>query len=88
MPGIVRLRRSSSRALSTVAACAMKPTAARGLANQCRTPGSTGNRAGKPASGSRTMPEKKPEAAAFGAPGRMQIVGSLMPIPSKKPLRL
>ena len=31
------------------------------------------------------MPEKKPEAALLGLPGRTQIVGSRMPIPSKTP---
>ena len=33
------------------------------------------------------MPEKKPEAALLGLPGRTQIVGSRMPMPSKKPRR-
>jgi len=32
-----------------------------------------------PASGSRMMPEKKPEAALLGLPGRTQMVGSRMP---------
>ena len=31
--------------------------------------------------------EKNPDAALFGAPGRMQIVGSLRPMPSRKPRR-
>ena len=47
----------------------------------------TGSIASLPASGSRRMLEKKPEAALFGLPGRMQMVGSLMPMPSKKPRR-
>ncbi len=33
------------------------------------------------------MPEKKPDAALFGRPGRTQIVGSRMPMPSKNPRR-
>lgn len=32
------------------------------------------------------MPEKKPEAARFGVPGRTQIVGSRIPTPSMNPL--
>jgi hypothetical protein len=63
------------------------PIAARGLACQWRTLSETGNTASLPASGSRRMLEKKPEAALFGAPGRMQIVGRRMPMPSKVPLR-
>ena len=38
-----------------------------------------------PASGSRMMLEKKPEAALLGLPGRTQMVGSRMLMPSKKP---
>ena len=34
------------------------------------------------------MPEKKPDAALFGLPGRTQIVGSRMPTPSRKPRRV
>ena len=34
------------------------------------------------------MPEKKPEAAALGKPGRTQIVGSRRETPSAIPLRL
>ena len=47
----------------------------------------TGRIASLPASGSRMMPEKKPDAALLGAPGRTQIVGSRMPTPSRKPRR-
>ena len=64
-----------------------KPTAARGLACQCRTSSSTGSTASLPASGSRRMFEKNPDAALFGAPGRMQTVGSLSPMPSRNPRR-
>jgi hypothetical protein len=32
--------------------------------------------------------EKKPEAALLGRPGLMQMLGSLMPIPSIKPRRV
>ena len=64
-----------------------KPIAARGLACQWRTSSLTGRTASLPASGSRRMLEKKPEAALLGVPGRMQIVGSRMPMPSMKPRR-
>ena len=60
---------------------------ARADANQCRTVSATGSTASWPASGSRMMPEKKPEAALLGLPGRTQIVGRRMPMPSKKPRR-
>ena len=40
-----------------------------------------------PASGSRRIEEKKPLAALFGLPGRMQMVGRRMPMPSRKPRR-
>ncbi len=33
------------------------------------------------------MLEKKPEAALLGAPGRPQMVGRQMPMPSTKPRR-
>ena len=84
-PGIDRLRRQPSGARSMVAACSRKPTAERGLACQCRTSSLTGRIASCPASGSRRMLEKKPDAALFGLPGRMQMVGRRMPMPSKKP---
>src|SRR5215204_2408036 len=58
-----------------------------GEACQWRTSSATGSTASSPASGSRMMPEKKPEAALLGLPGRTQIVGSRMPMPSKKPRR-
>ena len=32
--------------------------------------------------------EKKPEAALFGSPGRTQMVGRRMPMPSMKPRRV
>ena len=57
-------------------------------ANQCLTSSVTGNTAGSPMSGSRIMPEKKLEAALFGFPGRTQMVGKRIPMPSKKPRRL
>ena len=48
----------------------------------------TGSTASWPASGSRMMPEKKPDAALFGLPGRTQMVGRRMPTPSRKPRRV
>jgi hypothetical protein len=65
----------------------MKPVAARGLANQCRTLSETGSMAGSPISGSLKMLEKKPEAARLGLPGRIDMVGSRIPMPSKNPRR-
>ncbi len=63
-------------------------TAERGLACQCMTLSSTGSTASSPASGSRMIEEKKPDAALFGRPGRTEMVGSLMPTPSTKPRRV
>jgi hypothetical protein len=34
------------------------------------------------------IPEKKPEAALFGLPGRTTMLGSLIPTPSRKPRRV
>ena len=66
----------------------MKPTAARGEACQCITLSETGSTASCPASGSRMMLEKKPDAALLGLPGRTQMVGRRRLMPSTKPLRL
>ena len=85
MPGMVRLRRGPIFAVSMVPAWIRKPTAERGEACQCRTSSDTGKIASWPARGSRRMPEKKPEAALFGKPGRTQMVGRRMPTPSMKP---
>jgi hypothetical protein len=63
-------------------------TAERGEACQCRTVSGTGKTASCPTSGSRKMLEKKPETAWFGLPGRMQMVGSRIPMPSTKPHRV
>ena len=70
-----------------VAAWRRNATAARGEANQWRTSAETGRTAGRPCRGSRMMPEKKPDAARFGAPGRTQIVGSRIAMPSMNPRR-
>ena len=56
-----------------------KPIAARGLACQWRTSSGTGSTASWPASGSRMMLEKKPDAARLGLPGRTQTVGKRRP---------
>ena len=87
-PGMVRLMRGPSFSRVSEAACTRKPAAERGLACQCITLSSTGSTASLPASGSRMMLEKKPEAALFGLPGRTQMVGRRMPTPSRKPLRV
>ena len=62
--------RPDLRRASSPAAWIRKPTAARGLA--CRVPHlpSTGSTASSPASGSRMIEEKKPDAALLGLPGR------------------
>ena len=62
-----------------------KPTAERGLGVGVHHAFVDRQQRSCPASGSRMMPEKKPEAALFGLPGRTTIEGSLMPTPSMKP---
>jgi hypothetical protein len=86
-PGIARLMRDLSCSRVKPAAWMRKPTAARGLAWVWRTVSATGSTASAPASGSRMMPEKNPDAALLGLPGRTQMVGSRMPTPSRKPRR-
>jgi hypothetical protein len=49
---------------------------------------STGQTARWPASGSRMMPERKPDAAALGRPGRTQTVISRTARPRRKPFRV
>ncbi len=85
---MVSARRGPTLAVSIVAAWRMNSTAARGEACQCITLSETGSTASWPASGSRMMLEKKPDAALFGLPGRTQMVGSRRLMPSRKPLRL
>ena len=63
-------------------------TAERGEACQCRTVSGTGSTASWPTSGSRRMLEKNPDAAWLGLPGRMQMVGSRIPMPSTNPRRV
>ena len=82
------MRRGPISSVSMVAARRQNPTAERGEACQCRTVSGTGSTASWPTSGSRRMLEKNPDAALFGAPGRMQMVGSRMPTPSTKPRRV
>jgi hypothetical protein len=48
----------------------------------------TGQAAGRPASGSRIMPLKNPEAAPLGLPGRTLTVMSRTLRPRTKPLRV
>src|SRR2546429_314021 len=59
-----------------------------GLACVCTTVSATGSSASRPASGSRMMPEKKPEAALLGLPGRTTMLGRRIPTPSQKPRRV
>ena len=80
-------RAASRRPVSSSAACSRNSTAARGLANQWRTLSLDRQHGLSPDKGSRRMLEKKPEAALFGLPGRMVMVGSRMPMPSRKPFR-
>ena len=86
-PGIVTARRLPRGAVSIVAAWSTKLTAERGEAMVWTTPRGTGSTAGRPRSGSRMMPEKKPEAAALGLPGRTQIVGNRTDTPSRRSRR-
>ena len=88
IPGMLRLRRGPIALRSMVPAWTRNPTADFGEACQCRTSSDTGRTASSPASGSRMMLEKKPDAALFGLPGRTQIVGRRMDIPSSRPLRV
>ena len=88
MPGMVRLIRSPSCARESEAACTRKPAAARGLAWVWRTVSGTGSAAACPASGSRMIEEKKPDAALLGLPGRTQMVGNRRPTPSRKSRRV
>ena len=85
---MVSARRGPTVAVSRVAAWRMNATAARGEACQCITVSETGSTASAPASGSRMMLEKKPDAALLGLPGRTQMVGRRMLSPSRKPLRV
>ena len=71
-----------------VAAQSSPPMAFAGEASATSVPGPTGQTARWPASGSRMMPEKKPEAAALGRPGRTQTVISRMARPRTNPLRV
>jgi hypothetical protein len=50
--------------------------------------GPTGQTARWPASGSRMMPERKPDAAAFGRPGRTVTVIRRTARPRRNPLRV
>ena len=59
-----------------------------GEASATSVPGSTGQVARSPASGSLMMPERKPEAAPLGRPGRTLTVISRTARPSRKPLRV
>ena len=87
-PGMVRLMRGPSFSRVSEAACTRKPAAELRAGVPVHHALLTGSTASLPASGSRMMLEKKPDAALFGVPGRTQMVGSRMPTPSRKPLRV
>ena len=59
-----------------------------GEASATSVAGPTGQAARWPASGSRMMPDMKPEAAALGRPGRTLTVISRMLRPRRNPLRV
>ena len=61
---------------------------ARGEAIHICVAAGTGSTASRPDSGSRMIPEAKPEAAPFGLPGRTTTVGTRTLRPSMKPLRV
>ena len=65
----------------------MDRSAELGDASQSGVSGGMGQTDGSPDSGSRRIPDAKPDAAAFGAPGRTLIVGSRTVRPSTKPFR-
>ena len=71
-----------------MAAQAARRVARSGEARATSVSGSTGQTARWPASGSRMMPEKNPDAAALGRPGRTLTVASLMARPRRNPLRV
>ena len=73
---------------SSAAAARRSPWMVRaGEASATAVCGPTGQTARWPASGSRMMLERKPEAAAFGRPGRTQTVISRTVRPRRNPLR-
>src|ERR1700720_2907447 len=53
-----------------------------------RVLGAANARGNGPARGSRMIPEKKPEAALLGLPGRTTRLGRRMPTPRQKPRRV
>ncbi len=68
-----------------VAAHSSAVTALAGEASAASVSGGTGQVARWPARGSRMMLDRKPDAAAFGRPGRTQTVISRMARPRRKP---
>ncbi len=71
-----------------VAARRMPRTVLPGDESATGVSGATGQRARSPASGSRSMPDRKLDAAAFGRPGRTLTVIRRTLRPCTKPLRV
>jgi len=71
-----------------VAAHSSPPTALAGELSAASTPGPTGQIARWPASGSLMMPDRNPDAAALGRPGRTLTVIRRRARPSRNPLRV
>src|SRR5580658_155712 len=86
--GMVSAVRPPQAWSDAVAAHSRAPTALAGEARATTVPGSTGQTARWPATGSRTMPDRKPEAAALGRPGRTLTVIRRTARPFRKPLRV
>ena len=86
--GMVTAVRPPQASSEDVAAHSSAPMALAGEARATSVPGSTGQTARWPASGSRMMPDRKPEAAALGRPGRTLTVISRTARPVRKPLRV
>ncbi len=80
--------RPPQMASGEVAARRRASMARAGEASATTVSGSTGQAARWPASGSRMMPDMKPDAAALGRPGRTLTVMSRMLRPRRNPLRV
>ena len=84
-PGIIKHLWSPRSDVFNVAACIKNPIADFGDAKKFVNSFPAGRTASSPMSGSRMMFENRPDAALFGKPGRTQIVGRRIPIPSRNP---
>ena len=86
--GMVTAVRPPHASPDDVAAHSSAATALAGEASATSVLGSTGHTARWPASGSLIMPDRKPDAAALGRPGRTLTVIRRRARPSMNPLRV